>query len=317
MLARRWFEPDNFMLRLLRWGYVSLLLLAGLLLFPSAGFAQTTTQYSNTTTGAITDNNCGTAAQLTRTFVVPVSYVVADVDIGVLATHTYRADIRLTLTSPAGTTVTVMSWPNTAQSGDNLNDRFDDEAAASITTHNATAADSTVVTLPNYSHQYRPANPLSVFDGQNALGTWTLVICDAYGADTGTFQRADLFITSTRLTATKTSSLISDPINGTTNPKAIPGAVMRYCVLVWNEGGIGHTNLAMNDPLPSATTFVAGSLRSGVSCATATTVEDDDAAGADETDPAGMAIAGTSVTAALPTLAAGATYAFVFDVTVN
>lgn len=317
MLARCWFEPLKEMRRCFRLGWVLLLALGGLVLFPSSAIAQTTTQYSNTTTGAITDNNCGTAGQITRTFVVPISYIVADVDIGVLATHTYRSDIRITLTSPAGTTVTVMTWPTTSQSGNNLNDRFDDEAATSITTHNATVNDSTTATLPNYAHQYQPSNPLSAFDGQNALGTWTMVVCDAFAADTGTFQRADLFITSTRLTATKTSTLISDPVNGTTNPKAIPGAVMRYCVLVFNEGGISHTNLAMNDPLPSTTTFVAGSMRSGVDCATAATVEDDNNAGADETDPAGMAIAGTSVTAALPTLAAGATYAFVFDVTVN
>ena len=278
--------------------------------------AQSTTQYSNTTTGTITDNNCGTAGQITRTFVVPISYIVADVDLGVLLSHTYRSDLRITLTSPVGTSVTVMTWSGNVQSGDNLNDRFDDEAAAAITTHNATANDSTTATLPNFAHQYRPSNPLSVFDGQNALGTWTMVLCDAVANDVGTFARADLFITSTRLTATKSNTLISDPINGTTNPKYMPGAVVRYCVLVTNEGGISHNNVSLADPLPTTLTFVPGSMRSGTNC-NAATIEDDNTTGADESDLIGMSFTGTTISGAQATLTAGSTIAFVFDVTVN
>lgn len=296
---------------------LSLSFLTIALSLPSIAIAQSTTQYSNTTTGAITDVSCGTANQITRTFNVPVSYIVADVDIGILLTHTYRSDLRITLTSPAGTAVTVMTWSGNVQSGDNLNDRFNDEAAASITTHNATVNDSTTATLPNYAHQYQPSSPLSAFDGQNALGNWTLIVCDAVAGDVGTFTRADLFITSTQLTATKTNSIISDPVNGSTNPKYVPGAVVRYCVLVANSGGANHTNLAVSDPLPSALTVIAGSLRSGTDCASASTVEDDNNTGTDESDPAGMAISGTNVTGALPTLTAGATFAFVFDATVN
>ncbi|MBD2841896.1 DUF11 domain-containing protein [Erythrobacter sp. KMU-140] len=38
------------------------------------------------------------------------------------------------------------------------------------------------------------------------------------------------------LSVTKISSIISDPVNGTTNPKAIPGAIVEYLISVQNSG---------------------------------------------------------------------------------
>lgn len=35
----------------------------------------------------------------------------------------------------------------------------------------------------------------------------------------------------------KSQSVISDPVNGTTNPKAIPGAIIRYTVIITNGMG--------------------------------------------------------------------------------
>jgi uncharacterized repeat protein (TIGR01451 family) len=296
-----------------------LLLFLALTVQPSPASAQTVNQYSNTTTGTITDNNCGTAGQITRTFTVPTTYIVGDVNIGVFASHTYRSDLRITLRSPAGTTVTVMTWTGNVQSGDNLNDLFDDEAAAAIGTHNATAADPLTPVPPPYSHSFRPSNPLTAFDGQNASGTWTLVVCDAVAADTGQFRRADLYITSTSLSVVKTSSTISDGVSGA-NPKSVPGAVTQYCLLVTNNGNTetaASTNVQAVDIIPPTMTYVAGSLFSGTSCGTATTAEDDNAAGADESDPFGISVTGSTVTGITASLAAGGTFAIVFRATIN
>lgn len=294
-------------------------MLALSILCPSVAWAQVLNQYSNTTAGAITDNNCGTAGQITRNFVVPTSYIVGDVNLGVFASHTYRSDLRVTLRSPAGTTVTVMTWTGNVQSGDNLNDLFDDEAAASITTHNATVADPLTPVPPPYSHSFQPNNPMTAFDGQNASGTWTMVLCDGVGADTGTFTRADLYITSTNLTVAKSSSVVGDGISGA-NPKSLPGAIVQYCVLVTNTGTAGtanSTNVAASDTLPANVTYIAGSLLSGTTCAGATTPEDDDAAGADEIDPFGMSISGSTISGTAATLAPLGTFAMVFRATVN
>jgi uncharacterized repeat protein (TIGR01451 family) len=286
------------------------------LLVPAAAHAQTVYQYSTTTTGAITDVNCGTANQITRTFVVGDSYIVGDVNLGIALRHTYRSDLRITLQSPAGTIVAIMT--NVAGSGDNLHDLFDDEAAANISTHNATVTDP-ITAAPPYSHSFRPTAALSAFDGQNAAGTWTMIICDSVAQDVGTFTRADLYITSTSLSVTKTSSIISDGISGA-NPKSLPGAVVEYCVLITNNGTAvtpAQTNVVMNDVLPALTSYVSGSMLSGTTCATATTAEDVDNIGADETDPFGMSLSGSTISGRAASLTAGGTFAMVYRVTLN
>ena len=92
---------------------------------------------------------------------------------------------------------------------------------------------------------------------------------------------------------------------------------MRYCILVTNNGSGTATSINVADALPAATTFVPGSLRSGTSCAGATTIEDDNASGGDESDPFGASITGTTVAATAPTLAPGTALAIAFDVTIN
>lgn len=57
----------------------------------------------------------------------------------------------------------------------------------------------------------------------------------------------------------KTVSIISDPINGTTNPKYIPGAVLRYSITVTNTGtrAVDANSIIITDPLPTALTYYA------------------------------------------------------------
>jgi uncharacterized repeat protein (TIGR01451 family) len=281
----------------------------GLSLTPAQ--AQTISQFTNTTTGAIVDStNC--AVTVTRTFTVPTSFTVGDVDFGVLLAHTFRSDLRISLRSPGGTTAQLLL--NTGTGVDNLNVLFNDEAAAAIATH--TTVD-TVGTVPPYQRNFMPNSPLSAFDGQNALGTWTMVICDSVAVDSGTFMRADLYITAQQVSVTKTSTVVSDGIS-TADPKAIPGATLRYCILVTNTaGGAAMSNIAEVDALPANVTFVPGSITSGTSCAGAATVEDDNAAGTDETDPFGASFSGSTVTATATSVVAGTSFATVFLATVN
>jgi uncharacterized repeat protein (TIGR01451 family) len=300
-----------------------LLLAASLLVllghFPlSSAHAQAVNQLTNSTAGVISDLSCNqpVASQIVRTFTVTANYTVRDMDVGILLDHTYRSDLRIFLTSPGGTTVTVMTWTGNVQGGDNLNDQFDDEAAAVIGDHVAGAIDPLTPVPPLYSHGFRPSSPLSAFDGQNANGVWTLRICDAVGSDAGNFRRADLFITQPVLAVTKSSSVVSDGISAS-NPKAIPGSIVRYCVLMTNTDSIAMANISPTDALPANTTYISGSMRSGTSCAGATTIEDDNAVGADESDPFGSSVTGTTITGTAAALPAGGSFAVVFNVSVN
>jgi parallel beta-helix repeat protein len=60
----------------------------------------------------------------------------------------------------------------------------------------------------------------------------------------------------------KSSQVVSDPINATTNPKAIPGAVILYSLLITNtDGSRGDNNsLIFTDPIPANSELYVGDL---------------------------------------------------------
>src|SRR3546814_2507306 len=97
-----------------------------LTLAPSPFAAQTTTTNSNTTAGTI---NAATSctAPLVRNFTIGASYVVGDVDLGRLATHSWRGDLRVTLQSPAGTRIQLVNGDTGSIDGNNFNVRLDED----------------------------------------------------------------------------------------------------------------------------------------------------------------------------------------------
>jgi uncharacterized repeat protein (TIGR01451 family) len=273
--------------------------------------------YTNSVDGTVNETVTPCTNPLIRTFVVPEIYSIADVNIGVLMSHTYRGDLRMFLQSPLGPQITLIQ--NTADTQNNFNVLYDDSAAASITTHttlNDTATAGTVV--PPYQGTFRPLQALSTFNGQNANGTWTLRICDSLNVDSGTFFQSDLVITAqpATISVSKASAVLSDGVSGT-NPKSLPSAVVRYCITVSNNGPGIAANIIGTDNIPTNTSYVGGSMRSGPNCASATMTEDDDAAGADETDPYGASISGTTISLSAGSMANAASFAITFEATIN
>ncbi|WP_285713771.1 CshA/CshB family fibrillar adhesin-related protein [Erythrobacter oryzae] len=72
-------------------------------------------------------------------------------------------------------------------------------------------------------------------------------------------------ITNTRRAAalleiSKVSTVISDPVNGTTNPKAIPGAVVEYAITVRNVGAgtVDASSIVLLDVMPAEMAFAVG-----------------------------------------------------------
>ena len=102
----------------------------------------------------------------------------------------------------------------------------------------------------------------------------------------------------------KTSTVTSDAVSGS-NPKALPGATMRYCIFVRNNWGGDATNLIVTDALPAQTSFVGNSFNKGTTCADATNSE-----------PLAFLI-GSDVVAFVGALPTSATYALAFQVTLN
>lgn len=128
---------------------------------------------------------------------------------------------------------------------------------------------------------------------------------DGVHSATGTYT-----VASSALSVSKTSDVISDPFNGTTNPKAIPGATVRYSVTVANAAGASASasSVVLVDAIPSNMTYVAGSIT--LNAATQTDADDTDESDYDVTNSG-------AVTVNLGTLTAGDTHTITFDVTVD
>jgi uncharacterized repeat protein (TIGR01451 family) len=233
---------------LLRRCWLTLLAAMAMLCAFSPASAQTVNQYTNSTTGNIVDSTtCATT--VSRTFVVGTNYIVSDINLGVSLSHSYRSDLQITLTSPSNTTVQIMT--NVGGSANNLSVLFDDEAASAVSGH--TSNDSTSA-VPPYQRTFRPTAALTAFDGENAAGTWTMVICDSVAQDTGTFTRADLYITEPPANFTDLSVSKSLP-GGTYNN----GDTVSYTVSVTNavSATVAASGVTVRDLLPSGLGFVS------------------------------------------------------------
>lgn len=129
-------------------------------------------------------------------------------------------------------------------------------------------------------------------------------------------------VVTAALTVIKSQTVVSDPFNGAVNPKAIPGAVIEYCVDINNTGATQADAIVMTDAIPANTTYQPGTIRVGVAgvgtgCTSGTgTAEDDDAAGVGDAGDFNVTTAG-AVTVRGGNIAAAARYKALFRVTVN
>ena len=102
----------------------------------------------------------------------------------------------------------------------------------------------------------------------------------------------------------KTSAVVADEIS-VTNSKSLPGATLRYCIVVRNNWGGDATNVTLTDVLPAQTSFVTNSFNRGTTCSDAT-----------QSEPQ-ASITGSTITADVGALPESASYALVFLVTLN
>jgi uncharacterized repeat protein (TIGR01451 family) len=136
---------------------------------------------------------------------------------------------RITITNPSGTIVV----PNVAMT-----------AQGAPATCNSQTAASCI-----FQYQFPvPASPV--------LGTWNVSVTADEGVEGVTDNRLATFIVEIpqpSLTILKTSTVLSDPVNNTTNPKRIPQAIVRYDITTTNSGpGVVDANtLVITDPIPT------------------------------------------------------------------
>ncbi len=144
--------------------------------------------------------------------------------------------------------------------------------------------------------------------GAESAAVVDIVFADA--GNNGTEVDTNTYTISTAtLSVVKSAVVVSDPVNGATNPKAIPGAVVRYTITVTNGGAAAATAVTLTDNIPTNTTYVANSMTLNAAALT-------DIADVDGGTTTGAPVTSLSVNAGT-VAAAGGTATVTFNVTVN
>lgn len=209
------------------------------------GCTPTTTTFTNSTPLAIPTG----PAVVSNTIVVSgAGPFLWDVDVMTNLTHTFSADLDITLMSPAGTVVT-MTTDNGAGNDNTFNGTlWDDDANPAgqvpYTTNNGLATDNAYVNLTTAT-PLAPEEPFAAFIGEDPNGTWTMTISDDLAGDGGSLTWS-LMVTTFPSAPTNTSASFSN-----STPVAIPTgpAVVTSTIVV---SGAGTTLCDLN-----VTTFLS------------------------------------------------------------
>ncbi len=143
------------------------------------------------------------------------------------------------------------------------------------------------------------------------------VFVNASASDTDNFV-----ISAANVSVVKSSAVLWDPVNGSSNPKSIPGAVIEYCIAVTNAtGSATATSVNISDDISTldlsfyatapvtgpATIPVANGVRSALAC---------DGTGTNA-DASGLGESGGIISGNLGDVAAGVTETLLFRATVD
>ena len=109
--------------------------------------------------------------------------------------HTFVGDLIISLTSPSGTTVTLVHRPGSGSFGSSGNNfcqtLLDDSGTTSI---QAIQSTGTPPLGPPYTGTFQPFSPLAAFEGEDANGTWILNVSDNAFGDTGSVRDFSLIL---------------------------------------------------------------------------------------------------------------------------
>lgn len=215
----------------------------------SAASAQINFTRSNTTgTSTIVDDSCF-ANFATKTINVTDTGNLTDLDVGIVADHSYRGALQVQLISPAGTNRTIVNGVGAAAT--NLNVRLSDgETTVAGEAHPDVSAYADTANLRG------PSNPLSAYSGESVTGTWTLRICDSDAFnDTGALQEFYLHMTipTPPVTSGSDLSLTVSPTSATRSP----GQQTSFTLIVSNDGPDPASGVSVDAFLPTGLAHVS------------------------------------------------------------
>ncbi|MEZ4778868.1 MAG: proprotein convertase P-domain-containing protein [Flavobacteriaceae bacterium] len=188
---------------------------------------------------------------ITSTIDVTDDFVINDLDVDLDISHTWVGDIIVEIQSPAGTSVTIVDQPGSPVTvdgcpGQNMVVTLDDEATLPI-------EDECGAGVPSISGTFTPNNPLSAFDGESTLGTWTITVTDAFPAlDDGVLNSWGLSYTHDVTAAPYEAILDGTTGTVTVNASDLLLSVDEACGYTVSFGAAGSPINECGDGLPAA-----------------------------------------------------------------
>jgi hypothetical protein len=257
--------------------------------------------FSNTAPIPIGDaGTIGVAAPYPATITVSgFTGTITDLDVSLLGfVHTFPDDVDVMLVGPTGAAAVFLSdaGGNAPVPGPGANLRFDDEGAAVIPDGGPMVAGTFLPSSFTAGDTFpapAPAPPgtsaLSVFDGTDPNGVWSLYAVDDLGADVGAIQGGwSMDITTSTTPATPVSSSASIRLHdrwgtGSPNPSTIvvSGAPPQLTSITLTLNGLSHLNPDDLDMIlvgPTGANFLFWSDAGGTPDVSNATVTLDDAA---------------------------------------
>jgi uncharacterized repeat protein (TIGR01451 family) len=197
----------------------------------------------------------GPAVVTSTLAVVGAGTSIFDADLTTAITHTFAADLDMTLTSPAGTVVT-LTTDNGAGNDNVFNGTvWDDDAnpggQVPYTANNGLVTDHIYADLALASPLV-PEEAMAAFIGENPNGTWTITISDDRAGDGGSLESWSLDIDTftcalADLSVTKTDGIAT----------ATPGGTTTYMVTVSNAGPTAVSPASVTDTFPAGCASVS------------------------------------------------------------
>ena len=114
----------------------------------------------------------------------------------------------------------------------------------------AAAATSLGATLETATNAADTAGAVDVVISASVASTAGSVTTSLKTADSGYAVQAPT------LSVAKSEVVISDPVNGLTNPKAIPGATVEYTLSITNTGAVAANGVSFTDPVSTVLTLL-------------------------------------------------------------
>jgi uncharacterized repeat protein (TIGR01451 family) len=198
-------------------------------------------------------------AVVTSTIVVSgAATALLDVKATTFIQHTFSADLDITITSPAGTVVT-LTTDNGGSNDDVFNgtvwdDKADPGGQVPYTADEGLVTDHTYANL-TLASPLVPEEAMSAFVGEDPNGTWTITISDDLAGDGGSLNSWSLDIRTFTCAVAASADLQITKTDGVTSVTAGGSAI--YTITATNAGPSAASPATVTDTFPAACTSVS------------------------------------------------------------